>query len=78
LLARSTSQQQRQHNQNIGQYIKAAQNVMRRAGLPTRIPAPGPRRVNASSMEPPSPILLVNIAQFAKYCSMAFVIEKRK
>jgi hypothetical protein len=78
LLARSTSQQQRQHKQNIGQYIKAAQNVMRRAGLPTRFPAPGPRCVNQSSMEPPSPIVLVNIAQFEKNCSMAFVIEKRK
>src|ERR1700722_6322640 len=45
-----------------GPYMKAAQNVMRRAGLPTRFPAPRPRRVNASSMEPPSPVGLVNIA----------------
>jgi hypothetical protein len=47
---------------------QAAQNVMRRAGLPTRFPAPRPRRVNQSNMQPPSPIMLVNIAQFAKYC----------
>jgi hypothetical protein len=52
----------------FGSYMKAEQNVMRRAGLPTRLPAPRPRRVNQSSMEPPSPIMLVNIAQFAKYC----------
>jgi hypothetical protein len=29
-------------------------------------------------MEPPSPIMLVNIAQFAKYCWAAFVMAKKK
>jgi hypothetical protein len=29
-------------------------------------------------MEPPSPIMLVNIAHFEKYCSGAFVMAKKK
>jgi hypothetical protein len=48
--------------------LESGRTSCARAGLPTRFPAPRPRRVNESSMEPPSPIMLVNIAHFAKYC----------
>ena len=61
-----------------GPYMKAAQNVMRRAGLPTRFPAPGPRCVNQSSMEPPSPIVLVNIAHSAKILLDGLRYRKKK